>query len=99
MKESFIVGIIKQIWFLNICASLIYSVTASVYFSSIIQPNPSEMTTFRFRIFITTVYWTITFITGLALLYLFLRQGRKVVKKKASQLAIADLTARSIAMI
>jgi len=98
MKESFIVGFIKQIWFLNICASIIYSVAASVYFSSIIQPDPTDLTKFWFRVFITTVYWTITFITGLALLYLFLRQGRKVLKRKASQPAIADLAARSITL-
>jgi hypothetical protein len=73
VKDLIIVVFLKLIWFLNICASLIYSVVASIYFSSIIQPDPSDIVAFRFRISITYVYWTVTFITGLALHYMFLR--------------------------
>ena len=84
-SEGLIVAFVRITWFLNIIASLIYSVVASVFYSSLIQPNPADLTKFWFRLFITTVYWTITFITCLGLLVFFYYQGRKALERKTNK--------------
>lgn len=94
-----LVSLIKFLWALNIFNAVTHTIVASVYHSNLILgDHPSDHVKFWFRLLIMPLSWTVNFLTAIALLFLFMKQGAKALKKERSvtKVHMGELAKRSL---